>query len=424
MSPHWEQATSLTALLRATHRAARGKRDQPAIARFLMDAESECLRLRDELRRPLFHPQSYQPGPPRAFFIRDPKPRCISELPFRDRVAHHALCAVLEPALERYAIVDSFACRIGKGQHAALRRAQQFARAERDGWYFKGDIAAFFASIPHDRLLALLRRRMKDAEVLQLVERIVRAYPSSAEHGLPIGALTSQHLANLYLGALDHQIKDNLGVRRYLRYMDDFLAFGTREGMLKLRGQVEDFLGNSLGLRLNSGVSQVRPVHDGVPFLGMRCYPSLIRPSAKRWRRFRDKHAAIEAAIQTGEVTEQKAAQCLSSQYAHFAKFSTYRLRENHLTRLQGSNGSGVDPTRREPFETGRLVGQRRAEPACGQPRQRRPVQPQREPGFSLSEFRQEASLQPGATPGPEADGLRSGGLCPGSDPIYALRSG
>lgn len=199
-----ETATELPALLAATQRAALGKRQRPEVARFLMDAERECLRLQRALRLPPNSPAAWRPGPAYSFGIRDPKPRQITALPFVDRVVHHALCAVIEPRLTRYAIYDSYACQVGKGQHAALARAQRFVAASRGGWAFRGDVTAYFASIPHEPLLDLLRRRVADRELVERLERIVRAYPAATGRGLPIGALTSQHLANLYLGALDH----------------------------------------------------------------------------------------------------------------------------------------------------------------------------------------------------------------------------
>lgn len=426
----WQKATELGALLAATRRAAQGKRDQPAVARFVMDAERECLKLQASLRLPLDHPASWRPGPARLFAIRDPKPRQITALPFQDRVVHHALCTIIEPALERYAITDSFACRVGKGQHAALGRAREFARGTVGGWFLKGDVSAYFASISHDRLLALVERRVKDATMVGFLERIIRAYPVTPGRGLPIGALTSQHLANLYLGALDHHVKDDRGVRRYLRYMDDFVAFGEEALMKSLRDSVETFLRERLELRLNIGISAVRPIRDGVPFLGMRVYPRLTRPSAERWRRFRHRHAAIEAAMRRGDMDEAEAGERLASHYAHFSQFDTYRLRTGFLARLRenGSNepeAAGEDQARLEPGHPGRVVGQRRPERACCEPERRRAGQPQREPGVSFGELSARPALRRGAESEarPESDALRTTGLCPGADPIFVRRS-
>lgn len=417
MSLSLQQASSLQALLRATERAAQGKRKQPEVARFLMDAERECLRLHRALSLPPGHLQAYRPGPARTFVLCDPKRRHITVVPFRDRVVHHALCEVLGPYLERYAIFDSYACRVGKGQHAALQRAGRFARASTHQWAFKGDVSSYFASISHDRLMVQLRRRVPDPLLCDWLDRIVRAYPVRPGCGLPIGTLTSQHLANLYLGALDHFIKDQLGVRRYLRYMDDFVAFGERDAMKELRERTHDFLRDALGLILNPKASRVMPVRDGVPMLGMRVFAGVIRPRPERWRLFRRKQQAVEAALHAGTLTEEAAAAKLTSQYAHLLKFNTHRLRCSHLARLaRASSGSGVGLGRLQPGEPWRFLEQRREEAARRQSRQERPRQPQPEPGVSSFDFSTRAEpsgLIPGTAWRPEALGLRTAARVP-----------
>lgn len=412
-----EAATELPALLAATRRAAQGKRKQPEVAAFLMDAERECLRLQRSLRAAPDRTDAWRPGPARTFCIRDPKPRQITQLPFADRVVHHALCGVVDPLLERYAIFDSYACRPGKGQHAALHRAQRFVAAQPSGWAVKGDVAAYFASIPHDPLLALLARRVREPEVLHVLERIVRAYPCGPGRGLPIGALTSQHLANLYLGALDHYIKDDLGHRYYLRYMDDFIALGDRQAMVVLRQQIEEFLHDRLLLCLNSRSSQLRSVRDGVPFLGMRVYAAIIRPQAAIWRRFRKRVRAIEAALSTHQVTEEEAAKRLESQYAHAAHFNTYRLRTQDLARVaeaQATGGPGADDRWREPCLARGLLRQRGGQRAGREPQPERALQPQQEHRVSSCELSTETQSPSGMQLSPlrlvrgaDAHGLR-----------------
>jgi len=165
--------------------------------------------------------RAWRSGPVRQLSIRDPKPRTISVAPFRDRVAHQALCQAIVADLERYSIHHSYACRRGKGQHRALRQARRFAR--RAPWAYKGDIRAYFASVPHRRVMESLRRRVRDEAICERIERAVQVpLAGLAEgRGLAVGSLVSQHLANLYLGELDHWITDGLGLGRYLRYMDD-----------------------------------------------------------------------------------------------------------------------------------------------------------------------------------------------------------
>ena len=165
----WERATTLESLTKAARLAARGKSNQPEVARFLMDAERECLQLQQALRLPVEHSDAWWPSPPTCFRIRDPKPRMITCAPFPDRVVHHVLTAAFEPALERYAIYHSYACWKGKGQHRALRQCQRFAR--KADWVLVGDIASYFASIPHRRALDLFRDRVRDPEICRRLER-------------------------------------------------------------------------------------------------------------------------------------------------------------------------------------------------------------------------------------------------------------
>ena len=208
----FERVADFSMLRRSAIAAAKGKRLSPPAAQFMVDLERECLRLESELQA-----EEWRPGPFRCFRIYDRKPRLISAAPFRDRVVHHAVSAVMEPSLEAYAVSASYACRKGKGTHAALRKAREHCRS---GVYFlKLDVRKYFPSVDHRVLEELLVRRFKDRRLLDLLRLIVRHGPPGSPNGrgLPIGNLTSQHFANLYLGRLDHFVKEELRIRRYLR---------------------------------------------------------------------------------------------------------------------------------------------------------------------------------------------------------------
>ena len=243
-----EAIADFIGLYQAAQRAARGHRDRRSVSEFLLNLEPEIFRLKRELLS-----EEYHPGPYHRFYIRDPKPRVIQAAPFRDRVVQHALCAILEPHLERRSIYDNYACRVGKGTHAALKRAQHFCR--RWPWYLKLDVERFFESLDHEILRGLLAKLIEDPRVTKLAGLFLISEHSAQGHGLPIGNLTSQHYANLYLSELDHFIKSRLCVRGYLRYMDDFVLFGESKADLKaLKIKVEGFLSGQLKLRLMSGV--------------------------------------------------------------------------------------------------------------------------------------------------------------------------
>ncbi|MEM7201644.1 MAG: reverse transcriptase/maturase family protein [Planctomycetota bacterium] len=211
----WPHVASFAALTAAARRAARGQRRSRGAATLLDALEPECLRLERELQA-----DGWRPGPTHRFVIHDPKPREITVAPFADRVVHHALIAPLEPVFERRMIADSYACRRGKGTHAAVRRAQALLRRHR--YSLRLDVASFFASLAHDVVLESLARLVKDRRVLQLTARIV-AGPTLGDPavGLPIGSLTSQWLANIVLDRVDHLIVESAErVPGYVRYMD------------------------------------------------------------------------------------------------------------------------------------------------------------------------------------------------------------
>ncbi len=299
----FDRVVDFRALCQAAGRAARGKRQQPQVATFLMDLEPEILQLRRELLS-----GRWRPGPYRVFSVRDPKPRTICAAPFRDRVVHHAVCAVVAPAFERYAVHDSYACRPGRGTLAALRRARQHAR--RHPYFVKLDVRRYFQTIDHAVLRALVRRLVADRDVLALLDRILDAgAPGSAPaKGLPIGNLTSQHLANLYLGPLDHHAKEGLRVPGYCRYMDDILLFGPdRLTVSAWRSAAERFLEDRLRLTAKGEATVLAPVTEGVPFLGFRVFAGVVRLDARRRRRLRARLRALDRAVDEGLLDEDRA---------------------------------------------------------------------------------------------------------------------
>ena len=213
----WSTVVSFENLLLAYRKARRGKGGSPDVALFTLNLERELFALQGQLRD-----GSYRPGGYRLFTLYERKPRQIAAAPFRDRVVHHALMNIIEPALDRSFIFDSYACRRGKGVHAAVARYQGWAR--RNAYVLKMDVAQYFPSIDHQLLKEKLRRRIKDRRVLALfdviidtspeVDRIPVYYPGDdlltpleRRCGIPIGNLTSQFMANLFLDDLDHFIK-------------------------------------------------------------------------------------------------------------------------------------------------------------------------------------------------------------------------
>ncbi len=218
----YSQLYSWANLRLAHQKAARGKRSKSPAATFEYNLADNLLALQEELAG-----KSYQPGPYNSFYIHDPKRRLISAAPFRDRVTHHALCNIIEPIFERGFIFDSYANRVGKGNHRALDRVQAFAR--RFGYVLQFDVEQFFPAVDHQILGAVLARKIDDPDVLWLIDRILGSgigvlaeeyrmryfsgddlFAVDRPRGLPIGNLTSQFWANCFLDPFDHFVKREL----------------------------------------------------------------------------------------------------------------------------------------------------------------------------------------------------------------------
>ena len=308
--PSFADITSFTALHAAALRASRGLSSRPAVARYLVDLEPELLALQRELLA-----AQYQPRPLRHFRIRDPKPRTISVAHFRDRVVHHALCAGIEPRLERYADPDSYACRVGKGNRAAVLRVQQLAGKR--PWFVKLDVRHFFETADHAVLRGILVRLLHDRDVLALADTIIAAGGHEPGTGLPIGNLTSQHYGNLYLSAFDHQARvlpDHAGL---VRYMDDIVLFaGSRDAARRLRDGATAVLEGALRLTVKQEATRLAPTSNGVPMLGFRVWPRYIRLDGARVRRVTRHHRRIRRALRDGRITEADAARRMQGLFA------------------------------------------------------------------------------------------------------------
>lgn len=272
-----EAFLSFENLYSAFKKAFKGTKNYAAF-QFAFQAERELFRLREELAA-----EAYIPGDYHYFKIHDPKERVISVAPFRDRVVHHALVNILEPIYEKRFIYDSYATRKNKGAHKAIQRAQQFLKSNR--WYLKMDIRKYFDSINHLILLATLQRTIKDAFILRLCEKIITK-GGDGTTGLPIGNLTSQFFANVYLDLFDHYIKENLRVKCYLRYMDDFCLFSNeKETLIGLRNDIEAFLAEKLILIVKTEATLINTRLHGLSFLGVRIFPALVRIRRENFKR-------------------------------------------------------------------------------------------------------------------------------------------
>lgn len=343
----YTQICSFENLLLAAKKAAAGKRFQPHVLAFFRDFEANALQLLHELRTCTYHP-----GPYKAFFIYEPKKRLISAAPFRDRVVHHMLINVIGPLFERRFIFDSYANRVGKGTHAAIRRLQYFM--QQANYVLKCDFRLYFPSIDFAILKQEIRRVIGDQQTRWLIEQIIDGSnpqvevnwsfvgddlftPFERRRGLPIGNLTSQFFANVYLNAFDHFVKEKLRVPFYLRYVDDSAFVHDSPVYLQsLLTPVQNFL-DRFRLKLHVAKCQIRPVGRGQRFLGQIVYPTHRRLPPENVRRFAQRLRRLQNQYAHQQLTLSEIRQALMSWLGHARQADTWALRRSLLPRFNFS---------------------------------------------------------------------------------------
>ena len=235
------------------------------------------------------------------FTIYEPKERLISVVPFIDRVMHHAIMNVLEPVFEKQFIYHTYACRKGKGSHKAIKYA--FSKAKNCEFFLKLDVKKYFDNIDHQILKQKLVRIIKDKECLDLLFDIIDSF--STEKGLPIGNLTSQFFANLYLSELDHFVLEKLKPSGYCRYMDDFLLFcNSKTELLKMYSKIESFCYEKLLLNLKPFI--FGKCKDGIAFLGYKITCKDVDLLQKSKKRKKQKLKSINYEFENNLISKSK----------------------------------------------------------------------------------------------------------------------
>ena len=306
-------------LLSAFHAAARGKRERAEVRAFHDALPRNLLWIRAG-----FQNASLPLGDYHYFTIYDPKRRRICAASFPERVIHHAVVNVVGPVLERPLIDQTFACRRGKGQHRAARLACRYA--DRFPFFLKMDVRKYYDSIDHTQVAQQLGRLIKDPALLRWFDQLLDTYHTERGRGLPIGNLTSQYLANLYLSPFDHFVQQQLGCSAYVRYMDDFVLWGTRQQVRAWHPAARDFLAERLSLGIKRG-GFVNRSGQGCEFLGYRVFPGRMRLSRRAARRLRAKTRALEHAYARGELTESELQQRVTAVFSFAAGTDSRGLR-------------------------------------------------------------------------------------------------
>nr|AQS32458.1 hypothetical protein [uncultured archaeon]AQS32578.1 hypothetical protein [uncultured archaeon]AQS33052.1 hypothetical protein [uncultured archaeon]AQS34695.1 hypothetical protein [uncultured archaeon]AQS34817.1 hypothetical protein [uncultured archaeon] len=268
-------------LLLAWRKARKGKTKMSYVIEFEKDVIGNLFQLQKELIT-----ETYQPKPLVTFILRDPKTRKISKSAFRDRIVHHAIINIIEPVFERLFIYDSCANRKGKGNLFAIKRFYYFLRKvtknhSKNAYCLKADIKHYFDEVSQEILVNLLKRKIQDEKVIWLIEKILNNFDSKINgKGMPLGNLTSQFFANVYLNELDYFVKYKLKAKYYIRYVDDFVILHKSKLQLEIwKQQINEFLKEKLKLELHPDKSKIILLSKGIDFVGFRnfYYFSLLR---------------------------------------------------------------------------------------------------------------------------------------------------
>jgi retron-type reverse transcriptase len=276
----FEKIISLKNLFDAWTEFSRDKRRKKDVALFELRLEDNIFNLHKDLQN-----GSYKHGGYFSSYIYEPKKRHINKASVRDRLLHHAVVRVVQILWDKKFIFDSWSSRKNKGTHGAVRRLNKLGlrlshNNSRTLWVLKLDIRKFFYSVDHDILLQILKYKNCDCKLGLLYEDIVRSF----NPGIPLGNLTSQIFANIYLNKLDQYIKHNLGVIGYIRYADDFVLMHTDRDFLKSSiVDILDFIGRNLKLQIHTDKIILKTYASGVDYLGYICFPehTILRTKTK-----------------------------------------------------------------------------------------------------------------------------------------------
>jgi len=338
----WDAFISFDNFSRAARCMLKGKRMSRQGARFDAVWEDEVIRLIRDCEA-----GEYRPGAYHYFEIYEPKQRTVAAAPMRDRVLHHALVQILEPLFEPRFIEDSFACRKGKGTHAGLRRASEFT--QKYPWVLKCDIQQYFPSIDHEVLKLKLRRVVGDRRLLSLIDRVIDSHSHHLRPcwnagdelfdvrqvgvGIPIGNLTSQFFANVYLDGFDHVVKQDLRVKGYLRYVDDFLLFGTSREEIRAYGEAVREILKPLHLRIHPDKYRVCRTSVGVDFCGFALRDDgRIRVRNQSARRFQRRYREMKWRNKCGQIPVEKVTESVQAWVAHASHAQSWGLRKAILS--------------------------------------------------------------------------------------------
>ncbi len=328
----WDRFIDFENIYHAFLQAKKGKRYRWEALQFSKDFEVEIITLINELIWKMYEPRPY-----RQFTVYEPKKRIISAPAFRDRIVHHALVQVIGTLFENRFITDTYACITGRGTHAVAMKAKEYARSARRKWggYYilKCDVARYFPSVDHTILRKTIARTIADKKLLQVIDKIIQSHESPEQDGkgIPIGALTSQLFANVYLDPLDHFIKEQCRIKYYVRYMDDFVILHNDKAFLfEILCKIENYVRDNLKLSLNPKTA-IFPGKHGIDFCGYRIWPTHTKPRKTTVKRAKKRFKMLTKEYRENSSILDHAAQSIKSFLGYMKHCSGYKTTESIL---------------------------------------------------------------------------------------------
>lgn len=333
----WEALCSYDNLDKAYKKARKHKTLKPYVIEFEKNLRENLLLLRSEL---LLH--CYRPKPLVNFIVHEPKTRKISKSDFRDRIIHHALCNIIEPIFDKAFIYDSYANRIGKGTLKALERFDCFKRkASRNDtlacYVLKADVRKYFDNISHEILMQIIQNKINDKKVLWLIKTILANYTASQPgKGMPLGNLTSQFFANVYLNELDYFVKNELRAEYYIRYVDDFVILHKEKSVLEeYVHRINLFLMERLGIKLHPEKSKILSLDRGIGFLGFRVFHNHRLLKKSNLRKMRSRLQSLKNEYNKGLMCYDEVYASIEGWMAYAGHANTYNLRRGIASQIE-----------------------------------------------------------------------------------------
>ena len=324
----YEDLISLENIFQAWDEFVKGKRKKKDVMEFHRNLEDNLFKLRKSLKN-----RTYRHGGYQDFYVHDPKRRHIHKANVEDRIVHHLLYKYLYDISDKSFIFDSYSCRLNKGTHKGVSRLKSFTRKishnyTRECWALKLDIKKFFASVDHEILLKLLKKRIEDKDILCLLRNVIDSFHTEEGKGIPLGNLTSQVFANIYLNELDQFVKHILKIKFYIRYADDFIILDSKKDIYyRYTSILAVFLKDNLKLELHPKKISLRNLRWGIDFLGYIVLPHYIFVRTKTKKRMFKKLKE--------KVVLENFNQSLQSYLGYLSHANTYRLGINLRNEIQ-----------------------------------------------------------------------------------------